>query len=351
MKHEEFEYEEELGRGGTGVVWRARHRPTNKEYAVKEYFGDVARRQQRSNPISRELAALRGLAGVPGVCRFVRYFEEQPVFASLVMELVPGDPLHIVFRRHLHDSSTPPVNIPPPSVRLPGLPVSTVQRYTANLFGSLDAIHRAGFLYGDLKAANVIVHPEEATQRQRPREPHPSREVPVDTPDRTLQDRGGEGAATTLTIVDFGSTVKFEDNAEGREDHREGWWWQLCGAPSARRLKPVCRRKPAQDRAPVATRSRPRARPCVLVHLLPPSLPPYAGGVRGGAGSIPVDEFTCTPHNTPPEAAHPSGSRMGPAADWWQLGVLTYEMIFGAPPFGYRDGDIDGMCGCVTSSA
>eukprot|EP00918_Siedleckia_nematoides_P058819 GHVU01128360.1.p1 GENE.GHVU01128360.1~~GHVU01128360.1.p1 ORF type:complete len:234 (+),score=31.61 GHVU01128360.1:629-1330(+) len=233
MKHEEFEYEEELGRGGTGVVWRARHRPTNKEYAVKEYFGDVARRQQRSNPISRELAALRGLAGVPGVCRFVRYFEEQPVFASLVMELVPGDPLHIVFRRHLHDSSTPPVNIPP----------------------------------------------------------HPSREVPVDTPDRTLQDRGGEGAATTLTIVDFGSTVKFEDNAEGREDH------------------------------------------------------------RGGAGSIPVDEFTCTPHNTPPEAAHPSGSRMGPAADWWQLGVLTYEMIFGAPPFGYRDGDIDGMCGCVTSSA
>eukprot|EP00918_Siedleckia_nematoides_P058817 GHVU01128358.1.p1 GENE.GHVU01128358.1~~GHVU01128358.1.p1 ORF type:complete len:292 (+),score=39.27 GHVU01128358.1:629-1504(+) len=291
MKHEEFEYEEELGRGGTGVVWRARHRPTNKEYAVKEYFGDVARRQQRSNPISRELAALRGLAGVPGVCRFVRYFEEQPVFASLVMELVPGDPLHIVFRRHLHDSSTPPVNIPPPSVRLPGLPVSTVQRYTANLFGSLDAIHRAGFLYGDLKAANVIVHPEEATQRQRPREPHPSREVPVDTPDRTLQDRGGEGAATTLTIVDFGSTVKFEDNAEGREDH------------------------------------------------------------RGGAGSIPVDEFTCTPHNTPPEAAHPSGSRMGPAADWWQLGVLTYEMIFGAPPFGYRDGDIDGMCGCVTSSA
>eukprot|EP00918_Siedleckia_nematoides_P058820 GHVU01128363.1.p1 GENE.GHVU01128363.1~~GHVU01128363.1.p1 ORF type:complete len:131 (+),score=2.41 GHVU01128363.1:444-836(+) len=69
-----------------------------------------------------------------GVCICsVRYFEEQPVFASLVMELVPGDPLHIVFRRHLHDSSTPPVNIPPPSVRLPGLPVSTVQRYTANV--------------------------------------------------------------------------------------------------------------------------------------------------------------------------------------------------------------------------
>ncbi|MBO0867192.1 MAG: serine/threonine protein kinase, partial [Micromonosporaceae bacterium] len=126
----------ELGRGGTGVVYRAERLADSATVAVKVLHEAYSTPQLRRR--LREEATRAARVRHPGV---VRVFEvgEQEGLTWLVMELVDGPSLQDVLDR---DGRLPPA-------------------LAAELIGqaadALGAIHAAGLAHGDLKPANLLL--------------------------------------------------------------------------------------------------------------------------------------------------------------------------------------------------
>ncbi len=129
-----YELRDRLGRGGGGEVWSVHDRITGETLALKLLFLEAG--QEELAALVREASALSGLEGLglPRVVAFgtTRGEERRPY---LLRELVVGDSLDAVYERKGANWIKPLV--------------------TAS--EKLTAIHRAGFLHGDLKPANIIV--------------------------------------------------------------------------------------------------------------------------------------------------------------------------------------------------
>ncbi|MFE6287541.1 serine/threonine-protein kinase [Streptomyces sp. NPDC057877] len=142
-----YRLEAPLGRGGMGVVWRARDQLLGRRVAVKELFLDPsltaeeARRQRESTlREARAVARLRHPNII--VVHDVVEHDERPY---LVMEFVDGDSL---------------------ADRIAGngpLDVREAARIGIGLLGALRTAHAAGVLHRDIKPANVLV--ESGTDR------------------------------------------------------------------------------------------------------------------------------------------------------------------------------------------
>lgn len=125
-----------IGRGATGVVWRAHDPITGRDVAIKQWSApDPDARRWR-----REVAALRALA-LPGV---VELFDHGLVGDRpfLVMELVEG-------RAFPGEAG--------------GAPWDAVERPFLSLLDALIGVHQAGFVHRDLKPANVLVRDDGAS--------------------------------------------------------------------------------------------------------------------------------------------------------------------------------------------
>jgi serine/threonine protein kinase/formylglycine-generating enzyme required for sulfatase activity/membrane-associated protease RseP (regulator of RpoE activity) len=161
----EFELLGELGRGGMGIVYRARQRSLGREVAVKVLPRLVAADGQRLERFLREAKALAALRH-PGIVPVLSAGEADgvPWFA---MELVDGVALSTLLEGC---GVTPPAErraaqlAPPRAIDAVGGEdesyLARVVRLVAEAADALDHAHRHGVLHRDVKPSNLMIDRE-----------------------------------------------------------------------------------------------------------------------------------------------------------------------------------------------
>ncbi len=132
---------DELGRGGMGAVFRARHEPTGAEHAVKLLSppeGDADRTGRAVRRFQREVELLARIEPHPGVVAIHASGREGAV-SWCAMELVHGATLAAEIRRRGR------------------LPPREAAEVVAVLADAVDHVHRHGVVHRDLKPSNIII--------------------------------------------------------------------------------------------------------------------------------------------------------------------------------------------------
>ena len=131
-----YRLQEQIGRGGMGVVWRARDERLGRDVALKVLHPWVADDPELRERFEREAAALARLEH-PNVVRLYDVLEDRGQ-TVLVMELVEGDGLDAVMgNRTLHWNEA--------------------RRYCGSVAAALAHAHRRGVVHRDLTPSNVLV--------------------------------------------------------------------------------------------------------------------------------------------------------------------------------------------------
>ena len=138
-----YEILEELGRGGMGVVYRARDPKLNRDVAIKVLPDHLAGDSERLARFQREAHVLASLnhtniAQIYGL-------EEAEGRHALILELVEGPTLA-------------------ERIRLETLPIRGALEIALQMAEALEAAHERGVIHRDLKPANVKITPEGAVK-------------------------------------------------------------------------------------------------------------------------------------------------------------------------------------------
>ncbi len=127
---------EQLGRGGMGVVWRARDERLGRDVAIKVLHSWVADDPELRDRFDREASALARLEH-PNVVRLYDVLEEGGQ-TMLVLELVDGDGLHLLAAGRALDWAA-------------------ARRFCAPVASGLAHAHARGVVHRDLTPSNVLV--------------------------------------------------------------------------------------------------------------------------------------------------------------------------------------------------
>ena len=134
---------DELGRGATGVVYRAQDPAIGRTIAIKTIrlsdFTDESERERLRERLFRE-AQSAGMLSHPNIVTIYDIAEENGL-AYIFMECVDGPPLEKVL-----NSQDPPLR---------GDVALTILRQTAT---ALDYAHKKGIVHRDIKPANILIH-------------------------------------------------------------------------------------------------------------------------------------------------------------------------------------------------
>src|SRR5262249_58513709 len=131
-----YEVESVLGRGGMGVVYRARHLKLNRTVAVKTLLAGAYAGPTERARFQREAEAVAGLCHANIVRIYeVGEYEGRPYFT---MELVEGGSLAQKL------TATPP-------------PVRWSAELVASLADAVAVAHSAGIVHRDFKPANILL--------------------------------------------------------------------------------------------------------------------------------------------------------------------------------------------------
>lgn len=133
-----YELQEQIGTGGMGEVWRASDTLLNRPVAVKllhsHHMSDTTSRER-----FRTEARITAVLSHPGIAQVYDY-GEQDDHAFLVMELIPGDPLSAILKRH-------------PRGLDPAIALDIVDQAAR----ALGAAHARGVVHRDFKPGNLLV--------------------------------------------------------------------------------------------------------------------------------------------------------------------------------------------------
>ena len=135
---DEYEILRELGRGGTAVVYLARHRASGDEVAIKLVRDQFAHDEEAVKRLAREARFVAQLHH-PNVVTVRDVLDLGEGNVALVMTHVPGRTL----RQILRDEGA--------------LPPDRVSRILRDLALALDAAHEVGIVHRDVKPENVFV--------------------------------------------------------------------------------------------------------------------------------------------------------------------------------------------------
>jgi len=128
-----LELVDEIGRGGMGTVWKARHLRLGRAVAVKFLAPELAAQPDFERRLEREARAL-ALLSHPGIVAVHDYGRDEGV-GYIVMEYVEGTPL---------------------SSRIP-LPVDRAVVIARQVLEALAYAHRRGVVHRDVKPENILV--------------------------------------------------------------------------------------------------------------------------------------------------------------------------------------------------
>ncbi len=133
---------DELGRGATGVVYRAQDPAIGRIIAIKTIrlsdFTDASERERLRERLFRE-AQSAGMLSHPNIVTIYDIAEENGL-AYIFMECVDGPPLEKVL------NGAPPI---------PSETALSILRQTAT---ALDYAHQKGIVHRDIKPANILIH-------------------------------------------------------------------------------------------------------------------------------------------------------------------------------------------------
>ena len=131
-----YELIEEIGRGGMGVVYKARQNSLNRLVAVKTLYGGTSWNSSFLSRLRREAKGM-SLIKHPNVVQVIDYVET-PVDVAIVMEYVEGENLDA---RLKHSLMTP---------------AETTEKVIL-LARTVQHVHQHGLLHRDIKPANILI--------------------------------------------------------------------------------------------------------------------------------------------------------------------------------------------------
>jgi serine/threonine-protein kinase len=137
---ERYVLREPIGRGGMGEVWRADDTVLGRVVAVKVLLSGLSGDTEFAERFYAEARAMAALSD-PNIVEVYDYGQAFGM-AYLVMQLVPGEPLHAVLRR-----------------RGP-LPAHEVMNLVTQAGRALHHAHINGFVHRDVKPGNLLIRPD-----------------------------------------------------------------------------------------------------------------------------------------------------------------------------------------------
>jgi len=259
----------ELGRGGMGVVYLARHRTADRLAAVKVLH---PRLLDDGQMVERFFNEARAAARVehPGTVEVYDFGRQDGAGAYLVMEYLEGETLGARLRRRS------------------GVPAAEACRIVRAIAGVLDAAHEAGIVHRDLKPDNVFLPEGESGPRVK--------SFPTNSgPSRRAEAPRCQGASQVPVLASTGLAA---------QRRQRGW---IGDAGDAER---ICREALKVVDFGIAK----------------------LDGMGGSTLRTRTGELLGTPLYMSPEQCH-GARAVDHRADVYALGVIAYELVCGRPPF------------------
>lgn len=136
----EYRIEEQIGRGGHGVVFRAVHIPTEQIVAVKVLLPEYLEDPKMAERLEQEASIVRELKH-PNIVHFEDSWHDA-YGVWLVMRYLGGGSLRELMGRHQQ------------------VPLEHVTRITEQIVAALECAHVAGIVHRDMKPDNIILDNE-----------------------------------------------------------------------------------------------------------------------------------------------------------------------------------------------